>query len=216
MERKIRRYEADGIVVEYEIPRCIHAEECVHGLPAVFDPSARPWIQPENADPEEVARVVRRCPTGALRYRRTDGGDEERPPSENAVRVAPSGPLYLAGNLRLVLPDGEVVEETRMALCRCGASKHKPFCDNTHLESQFSDAGLAVEQRLGPAADDADDVLTIRLAANGPILIEGPVSVVTADEETAEGGRGALCRCGHSAAKPYCDGAHKAAGFEAD
>ena len=216
MERKIRRYEADGIVVEYEIPRCIHAEECVHGLPEVFDPKARPWIQPTKASPDQVAEVVRRCPTGALRYRRTDGGAREEPPPVNSVRVEPDGPLYLSGRLRLHLPDGEVIEETRMALCRCGASKHKPFCDNSHLESGFSDAGRALEQRLKPAADEADGGLTVRLSQNGPILVEGPLRVVSSDGGLAEGGGGALCRCGHSSAKPYCDGAHKTAGFEAD
>lgn len=216
MKRKVHEYEAEGIVVEYEIPRCIHAAECVRGLPEVFDPEARPWARPEHATPEAVAQVVERCPTGALRYRRTDGGAPEAPPAGNSVRVAPDGPLYLAGRIRLELPGGEVIEETRMAMCRCGDSKHKPFCDNTHVERRFADPGLAVEHRLGPAADGGGGALTVRLAPNGPILLEGPVEVVTADAGSAAGEKGALCRCGASATKPYCDGAHKEIGFEAD
>ncbi len=216
MERKNRKYEAEGIVVEFEVPRCIHAEECVHGLPEVFDAQARPWIQPEKGSPDAIAEVVHRCPTGALSYRRTDGGPEEPVPAENNVRVVPDGPLYLAGRVRLHLPDGELLEQTRVALCRCGDSKNKPFCDNTHLEEKFSDPGLAVEHKLGAAPEEAGDALTVRLAANGPILIEGPMRVITADDRSGDGGKGALCRCGASNTKPYCDGAHKTSGFEAD
>ncbi len=214
MERKIRHYEAEGIVVAYEVARCIHARECVHGLPKVFDAQARPWIQPANAPAEAVAEVVRRCPTGALRYRRTDGGADEAPPAENTLRIAADGPLYLAGRVRLELAGGEVIEETRVALCRCGASAHKPFCDNSHVEKAFTDPGIAVEHRLRPAGEDAGGALTVKLAPNGPILVEGPLRVVAADGGSAEGGGGAFCRCGSSAAKPYCDGSHKTSGFE--
>ncbi len=216
MERKTRQYEAEGIVVEYEVARCIHAEECVHGLPEVFDVEARPWIQPGNASADAVAEVVRKCPTGALRYRRTDGGASEEPADENTLRVAADGPLYLAGRLRLELPGGEAVEETRMALCRCGDSKHKPFCDNTHVEKGFSDPGLAVEHRLGRADGDGDGALAVTLAPDGPILVRGPLKVIAADDASAEGSKAAFCRCGASASKPYCDGTHKKVGFEAD
>ncbi len=216
MKRKVRQYEAEGIVVEFEAARCIHAEECVHGLPEVFDAKGRPWIQPGKASPDAIAAVVRRCPTGALHHRRTDGGAVEEPPGENTVRVIPDGPLHLAGRLRLYLPDGEVRDETRVALCRCGDSKNKPFCDNTHLEKNFTDPGIAVEHRMGPKGDGADGALTVRLAPNGPILVEGPLQAIAADDTSAEGGKGAFCRCGSSESKPYCDGTHAAAGFLAD
>ncbi len=215
MDRKTRQYEAEGIVVEYEAARCIHAKECVHGLPEVFDAQARPWIQPARAPAEAIAEVVRRCPTGALRYRLAGGGADEAPPGENTLRVVADGPLYLAGRLRLELADGSVLEETRVALCRCGDSGNKPFCDNSHLEMGFSDAGIATEHRLRPAGEPNGDTLEIKLAPNGPILIEGPVRVVGADGVAAEGAKGAFCRCGASHAKPYCDGSHKTSGFTA-
>ncbi len=59
---KTRAYEGDGIVVHYELKRCIHAAECVHGLPAVFDPQKRPWIDPTQSDADELAAAVERCP----------------------------------------------------------------------------------------------------------------------------------------------------------
>lgn len=216
MERKVRQYEAEGIVVEFEVARCIHAEECIHALPKVFDAKARPWIQPGNASPDTIAEVVRRCPTGALHYRRADSGAAEEPAVENTIRVIPDGPLYLAGRVRLYLTDGEVLEETRVALCRCGDSKNKPFCDNTHLERNFTDPGIAQEHRMGPKGDGADRALTVRFAPNGPILVEGPLQVIAADDVSAEGGKGAFCRCGSSGSKPYCDGAHAVAGFLSD
>jgi uncharacterized Fe-S cluster protein YjdI len=63
-----RAYTAPGVTVYYERGRCLHFAECVRGLPQVFDGHKRPWIQPENASAEEVAEVVRRCPSGALHY----------------------------------------------------------------------------------------------------------------------------------------------------
>jgi CDGSH-type Zn-finger protein len=50
------------------------------------------------------------------------------------------GPLYVRGRVQLLAGDGSViVEETRMTLCRCGRSGHKPFCDNSHRGSGFDD-----------------------------------------------------------------------------
>ena len=52
---------------------------------------------------------------------------------------------------------------------------------------------------------------------NGPLLIRGDFTLVTPDGEIIDPGRGtvALCRCGRSAIKPFCDGTHKAIGFRA-
>lgn len=136
---KIREYEGDGIVVSYDAKRCIHAEECVHGLPLVFDPAKRPWIDANGATPDRIAEVIHACPTGALKYRRTDGGPAEPEPAEPRIRCEPNGPLYVSGRLRIESPDGEqLFEEQRVALCRCGASKNKPFCDNSHVEVGFA------------------------------------------------------------------------------
>ncbi len=215
MQRRTRQYEGNGIVVEYEVARCIHAERCVRGLPRVFDSAARPWIQPSHAAADAIAEVIRQCPTGALRYRRTDGGEEEHP-AENRVSVVPDGPLYLVGRLRLRTPDGAVAEEQRIALCRCGDSKNKPFCDNSHLEKGFVDSGVVKEHRLQPTTQPADGALSLAPAPNGPILVEGPLQVIGADGSSSAGGKAALCRCGASDSKPYCDGSHARVGFRAD
>jgi len=135
---KIYRYESEGVVVTYEARRCIHAEECVHGLPAAFDPKRKPWVDAKAAPADAIARVIERCPTGALQYERRDGGPQEAPPSMNTVRIAADGPLYLHGRVRIDDADGQpVVRDTRVALCRCGQSALKPFCDGTHKKIGF-------------------------------------------------------------------------------
>ena len=216
MNEKIREYEADGVTVRYSVRRCIHAEECVHGLPAVFDASRRPWIDPAQAPPDAIAEVVWRCPTGALHAVRKDGGAEEPIPPTNTIRVAPDGPLYVHGDVEIAADDGTVLlHDTRVALCRCGASKNKPFCDNSHRAAAFEDAGRLRDVKVKPAADGASGALRVTLSTNGPLLLEGPLTLRAAAGEAAEGGRTALCRCGQSANKPFCDGSHTRAGFEA-
>jgi CDGSH-type Zn-finger protein/uncharacterized Fe-S cluster protein YjdI len=211
--KRAREYEGEGIVVEFEAARCIHAAECVRGLPAVFDPDARPWVQPANGDADAIAGVVRRCPSGALHARRTDGGVTEEAPEENTVRIVPDGPLYLRGRVRLELPSGEVREETRVALCRCGASRNKPFCDNAHRDAGFKDPAHVTDHRFGADPGGSARELRVKLAPDGPVLFEGPVRVLPTGGSPGEGGKGAFCRCGASSSKPYCDGTHTRIGF---
>lgn len=142
-----KRYDADGIRVYYNPRLCIHAAECVRGLPDVFDPQQRPWIQPGNADPDVLADVIGRCPTGALSFDRLDGGPAETP-SPAAFDFVPDGPAYVRGQITVQSANGEtVLETTRIALCRCGASQHKPFCDGAHHRSGFTGPGLRLEPR---------------------------------------------------------------------
>jgi CDGSH-type Zn-finger protein/uncharacterized Fe-S cluster protein YjdI len=213
MPRKIREYLGEAIVIEYDAVRCIHAAECVRGLPPVFDQHRRPWIDPSQASPSEIAEVVARCPTGALTFRRLDEGPDEAVPQENTLRLSTDGPLFASGDI-LVEADGAVVfRGTRVALCRCGDSHHKPFCDGEHVKAGFSDPG---EITTSPPASDAEiGTLTITLAANGPLLLRGPFHLVSADgSQSACMAKGAFCRCGKSGSKPICDGSHKGKGFE--
>lgn len=128
-----REYATDAIRVQWFAERCIHSAECIRSAPRVFDPRRRPWIDLDGADADRVARAVERCPTGALRYVRLDGGAQEPAPEEVAIRAVPGGPLYVRGPVTITTPAGEVVDECmRAALCRCGQTRHPPFCDNTH------------------------------------------------------------------------------------
>lgn len=211
-----REYAGNKVVVSFDARRCIHAAECVGGAPAVFDPDAKPWIRPDNGDPQAIAAVVRRCPTGALTMRFVDGSAAEQPDAAASATLVADGPIYLRG--RVLIPGGAhaaMAEYTRVALCRCGASGNKPFCDHSHTKAGFKDSGCCASP---PAAGTAqpDAALTLNPIANGPLMVEGVVEFRTAD-----GGRFVseqktwLCRCGASRNKPFCDGSHKKIGFTA-
>ena len=213
---KTRQYDGDGIRVTYDSERCIHAAECVHGLPEVFDPDRKPWIEAGAASAEDLATVIRRCPTGALAYQRLDGGLEERRAPENELRIVRDGPVYASGSLVLLDAEhAEIGRETRVAFCRCGASQNKPFCDGRHAEVGFKDPGAIGNPTVRPPGDEDSTNLTVRLRPDGPLVLEGRFTIVATDQETAEGSSGAQCRCGASKNKPFCDGTHREIDFEA-
>lgn len=139
----MHRYEGADVTVTFDAGRCIHNAHCVRHLPQVFDTAARPWVQPDGAGAADVLRIVAGCPSGALRATRRDGGDAEAlaPQAQLDVQVARDGPLFVRGALELVDADGAPLarEETRVALCRCGQSQRKPFCDNSHRTAGWRD-----------------------------------------------------------------------------
>ena len=136
-----REYATDELVVEWRHELCYHARECIKALPAVFDPDRRPWIQVDAASADEVEAAVARCPSGALRARRVGAPVRVEPSGETEVSVTPNGPLILRGNLRIVRDGVEIARLEKAALCRCGQSSNKPFCDGTHKVVGFSDSG---------------------------------------------------------------------------
>lgn len=215
MVQKIHRYEGEEGVVIFDAARCLHAAECVHGLPEVFDTARRPWVAPDGAGPEAVAAVVARCPTGALAFLRRQGDAGEPVPEVAEVRVSADGPLYVHGSVELAGTD-ESRRETRAALCRCGASANKPYCDGSHDGIAFRDPGTFAEVSLAPAVEGAPtDSLRITLRPDGPLLLAGPVALLGADGVRCAGGKASLCRCGASQRKPFCDGSHNRIGFKA-
>ena len=214
MADKIREYAAQRITIRYDIKRCIHASECVRRLPQVFDVNRRVWIDATQGSPEEIAEVVQHCPTGALHFRREDGGPPEQAAQRNEARIGTDGPLYLRGNLEIHTSSG-VVHDTRAALCRCGASLNKPFCDNSHLRIGFRDPGNV--SLASSAAQGGPGPLRVLPRENGPFLVEGAFTLVSGDGVTNVdcAARTAFCRCGQSRNKPLCDGSHAQTGFTA-
>ena len=122
------------VVIRFDGNRCIHARHCVLSRPDVFVPNVPgEWIHPDNATPEQVAEAgprlsLRRHPV------RTAGRRPQRgPPKVNLVRVRENGPLAFHAQL-----DINNVPATRATLCRCGASKQKPYCDGSHNAAGFA------------------------------------------------------------------------------
>jgi uncharacterized Fe-S cluster protein YjdI len=127
-----RDYRTEHIAVHWDAGRCIHSHNCVRGLPKVFDPRRRPWVDLGAAGPDDIARTILRCPSGALHFTRLDGGAQEAADVPTTITPILHGPYYLRGDLTVDLGgDLPPRRDTRIALCRCTETTHAPFCDNT-------------------------------------------------------------------------------------
>ena len=135
---KIKEYSNGEVTITWEAKKCIHSGICVKGLPRVFDPKARPWIDMGGAPTEELVKQVKACPSGALGYYMNNEKDNTAQSMETKVEVLKDGPLLIYGTLKVTHKDG--VEETKnktTAFCRCGASQNKPYCDGAHVQEKF-------------------------------------------------------------------------------
>lgn len=205
---KKQTYPGTSITVEFDGARCIHARRCVLGLPSVFQPGVPgAWVNPDGAPAEEVAALIRQCPSGALTF--TDAQTGEAAPARNTVRLHENGPLEVRADLTL---NGEPAPSRRV-LCRCGASKRKPYCDGSHVAAGFqATSEPASSDDMGEAERGP---LSIQPAPNGPLLVKGPLEIIAGSGRALNRTtKTALCRCGASKNKPYCDGSHASIGFE--
>ena len=206
----IERYEGSGIDVVFDGRRCIHSRMCVLGRPDVFVPNAAgPWIHPGRATAEALVVIASECPSGAITYERSDGGEPERPPVVNLVRLRENGPYAIAAD---ILVSGQPAG-FRRTLCRCGASRDKPYCDGSHHSVAFLATGEPDGRESEPLAT-RDGPLAVTPLPNGPLRVEGATEIVSGTGRTLDRRtRTFLCRCGASATKPFCDGSHARVGF---
>ena len=216
-ERTIR-YRGNKITVLFSIDRCTHYAACLDGAPEVFDSTKRPWIMPDKASPGKIAEVILTCPTGALHFERTDGGPPETAPETNVVKVETHGPLYFQGDLTVQDEKGKLLlKDTRIAFCRCGLSKIKPFCDNTHARVGFEDAEELTGRKIVASEPLPQGKVTVILMKNGPIRLLGPVTVKNEKGEIIfKGTKTLLCRCGASKRMPFCDSSHLKIDFQSE
>jgi CDGSH-type Zn-finger protein len=136
---RLDAYAGEAITVRDNRGTCCHYGNCTTTLPAVFGERAGGFVDPNAASKEEIIEVVRACPSGALGYA-LDGVDyagESRPPE---IFVSHNGPYYVRGGIELHNTQrNEGASREHYALCRCGHSKNKPFCDGTHWWIKFTD-----------------------------------------------------------------------------
>jgi CDGSH-type Zn-finger protein len=165
-----------------------------------------------------VADVITRCPTGALHFERHDGGSPERAPDTNTVTLIADGPLYVHADVELRAADGDsLLHDTRVALCRCGASENKPLCDGSHTDVEFVAPGTLDPTCSNDGPDPASGELTVTDSRDGPLLFEGSFELRGADAGTTRRrSDDALCRGGASENKPFCDGSHASVGFSSE
>jgi CDGSH-type Zn-finger protein/uncharacterized Fe-S cluster protein YjdI len=208
----VERASGQKIDLEFEAQRCIHSRFCVTWAPQVFLANVQgPWIHPDAMPVEELVEVAHACPSGAIRYHRKDGGPQEHAPPVNLATVREAGPYAFRAQLEI----NGVAAGFRATLCRCGASKHKPFCDGSHHEIAFSASG---EPPTGKAdmLPVRDGVLAVDPQPDGPLKVSGNLEVVSGTGRVvARTTSTSLCRCGGSSSKPFCDGTHRKIGFKA-
>ena len=197
--------------IMFETKRCIHARFCVTGAPDVFLANVKgPWLHPDAMEVERVVEIAHACPSGAIQYRRNDGAHGETAPPVNLASIREAGPYAFRGQLEL---DGEPIG-FRATLCRCGASKNKPFCDGSHHEVGFSASGEPASGNT-EALPVRNGVLAIDPQVNGPLSVRGNVEITSGTGRVVSRMTAAkLCRCGGSATKPFCDGTHARIGFK--
>ncbi len=143
MENKeiIKKYSNGEITVVWEPAKCIHSTVCwkeATGLPTVFNPRIKPWINLEGNDTETIKNQVNKCPSGALIW----VSNVEAPSTPNLnkteIEVIPNGPLMVYGPIEIKTINGiEYRESAKTAFCRCGHSSNKPFCDGSHRKVGF-------------------------------------------------------------------------------
>lgn len=123
----------------------------------------------------------------------------------NELLVINGGPLRLTGNITLINENGSVTHANHLSLCRCGASKNKPFCDDQHLEIEFLNNG-AVQRVSDSMPVTRPQTITVTCVENGPLKFRGYLRIYNKKGQECVTMSGALCRCGKSSKKPFCDG----------
>jgi len=125
----------------------------------------------------------------------------------NELLVSNGGPFILTGNITLINEDGSVTHTNHISLCRCGASKSKPICDEQHLEVEFLDNG-AMQRVSDWMPINRPQTVTVTCVEDGPLKFRGYLRIYNKKGQECITMNGALCRCGKSSTKPFCDSKH--------
>ena len=136
---RLDRYEGEGITVLDNRGTCCHYGNCTDHLPEVFHNKGEPFVTPDGAESDKIVDIVKQCPSGALGYIR-DGVRYEGETRDEEIFVSHNASYYVRGGIELegVPMNGGALAE-HYALCRCGQSKNKPFCDGSHWYAKFTD-----------------------------------------------------------------------------
>jgi len=204
--------EGEKMQIRFAGKLCIHSRFCVTGAPKVFLANVKgPWIHPDAMDVEELAGVARECPSGAIQYTRKDGAPEEQKPPVNLISTREAGPYAFRGELSI---DGKPIGY-RATLCRCGASKNKPYCDGSHHDVNFAASGEPPTGEKTGMLAARNGPLQVAPQTDGPLMVRGNMEIISGTGRVVARVQAArLCRCGHSNTKPFCDGTHVKVGFK--
>ena len=200
-------YRGQHISVSFDSIRCSHGGTCIKNLPSVFNLETKPWVNLNNCDLKDVIQTVNNCPSGALNYIETV--DEIV-----SAQLIKNGPVNLRGKINIQHGFHESGKKfNRLSLCRCGLSKNKPFCDARHIK-KFSDSGKLDHRPASKTMQDAGEAINIICIEDGPLMCQGNVKFIAHDNEELTVIDPAICRCGASKRKPFCDGSHNKIEFK--
>ncbi|MEI6900729.1 MAG: (4Fe-4S)-binding protein [Bacteroidota bacterium] len=143
-----KEYSNGEITVFWRSELCIHSANCLLTLPRVFSNRRKPWINLAGAESKEIMKAVDTCPSRALTYLKSNTFRIQKPrktkkqtPKFARIQIMKDGPALVTGNF--IVRDGAKkkikLDSEVAALCRCGHSEKKPFCDGTHLIKGFKD-----------------------------------------------------------------------------
>jgi CDGSH-type Zn-finger protein/ferredoxin len=136
---RLDRYEGKDVTVLDNRGTCCHFGNCTDHLPSVFHEDGNTFVTPDGDTAEKIIDIVHACPSGALGFARngTTYTGETRDPE---IYVAENASYYVRGGIELEgEPMNQGANREHYALCRCGQSKNKPFCDGTHWWIKFAD-----------------------------------------------------------------------------
>jgi len=137
--RRVDTYVGKKITIHDDRGICSHAGFCTDGLPKVFQIRTEPWINPDAETVEKIIETIKKCPSGALSFTIDDilyNNFSDTP----EIQITEDGPYFVKGSIEL--SDDDHPESTEhYALCRCGKSKNKPFCDGQHWYHKFRNEG---------------------------------------------------------------------------
>ncbi len=141
MPRETFHYSNDEITIVWKPNICIHSKICWTNLRQVFDPTQKPWIKMEGADTATIIEQIKKCPSGALSYTLNQPiADEQQIANTDIldIQISPNGPIIISTDCQITNSDGMIeTKKGKTALCRCGASNNKPYCDGTHRKVGF-------------------------------------------------------------------------------
>ncbi len=201
------------MLLTFDTRRCIHARRCVLGAPKVFLSGVTgDWLFPDEMETSTLRGVCHSCPSGAITYEPKGDTPAEPAPEVNQVKIRENGPYAFKASL---VVDGEP-DGFRATLCRCGASKNKPYCDGSHVNAGFRATGEP-ETRPSEKLEARDGDLQIKPLPNGPLQVSGNLEICAGTGRNVDRVTTArLCRCGGSKTKPFCDNTHLKIGFKSD
>jgi len=175
---------------------------------AYMDDSSAPQPSPQSPEPSISAKALDRW----FRTRNKTQGAPRLLEIPNEALVNSAGPIHVTGNITLVQEDGSISYANHLSLCRCGASRAKPECDGRHLDVEFLNSGR-IQEVSDALNSERPSKIIISCLKNGPVTFRGRLRLRNSLGQECVKQRGALCRCGQSANKPFCDGSHERVGF---